>query len=124
MSGFGIFPAVCVDLDSLQIALDGVLVGEQRPANFLGTVAQYSIQDFPWQTIRLHAVHMAQPAEASLKEHGRYAHETSSPEDVRVRNLVLPSDVQQAAKQMEVKAVEASLLPGVSRPRLTAIKES
>jgi len=89
-----IFPAVCVDLDCLQLALDGVLVAEQRPANFSGAVAQFSIQDFPRQTIRLHAVHMAQPAEASLNEHRRYAHEPGSPEDVRVRNLVLPSDVQ------------------------------
>jgi len=68
-------------------------------------------------------VHMAQPAEASLNGHRRYAHETGSPEDVRVRNLVLPSDLQQAAKRTEVKAVKASLLPGVGRPRLTAIKE-
>ena len=64
---------------------------------------------------------MAQPAEASLHEHRRNAHEAGSLEDVCVRDPVLPSYVQQAAEQAEVEAIEASLLSGIHCPRLAAI---
>ena len=108
----GVFPFIDVDHHRLQVALDGVLV------------AQFSVENLPGQTIRLHAVHVAQPTKASLHEHRRNAHEAGSLEDLRVQNLVLPSDLQQAAKRAEVEAVEASLLSSVRRPRLTAIEES
>ena len=66
-------------------------------------------------------MHMAQPAEASLHEHRRNAHEADSLEDICVWDPVLPSYVQQAADQAEVEAVEASLLSGIGRSRLAAI---
>ena len=120
----GVFPFIDVDHHRLQVALDGVLVAEQRSADFPGAVAQFSVENLPGQTIRLHAVHVAQPTKASQHEQRRNAHEAGSLEDFRVRNLVLPSDLQQAAKRAEVEAVEASLLSSVRRPRLTAIEES
>ena len=117
----GVFPAVGVDLHCLQVTLDGVLVAEQGSADFPGTVAQFSVKNLTRQTVRFHAVHMAQPAEASLHENRRNAHEVDSLEDVCVRDPVLPSYVQQAAERAEVEAVEALLLSGIGRPRLAAI---
>ena len=122
----GVFPFIDVDHHRLQVALDGVLVAEQRSADVPGAVAQFSVENLPGRTIRLHAVHVAQPTKASRHEQRRNAHEAGSLEDLRLRNLVLPSDLQQAAKpaEAEVGAVEASLLSSVRRPRLTAIEES
>ena len=89
----GVFPAVGGDLHRLQVALDGVLVAEQGSAGFPGAVAQFSVENLTRQTVRFHAVHMAQPAEASLHEHRRNAHEADSLEDICVRDPVLPSYV-------------------------------
>ena len=120
----GVFPAVGVNVHRLQVALDDVLVVEQGSADFPGTVAQFSVENVTRQSIGFHAVHMAQPAEASLHEYRRNAHEAGSLEDVCVWDPLLPSYVQQAAERAEVVAVEASLLSGIHCPRLAAIGES
>ena len=90
----GVFPAVGVNLHRHQVTLDGVLVAEQGSANFPGAVTQFSVENLTRQTVRFHAVHMAQPAETSLHEHRRNAHEAGSLKDVCVRDPVLPSYVQ------------------------------
>ena len=45
-------------------------------------------------------------------------------QDLGVGDSVLPPDVQQAPKAVEVESVESPLLSGIGRPRLAAIKES
>ena len=119
----GVFPAVSVNLHRHQVTLDGVLVAEQGSANFPGAVTQFSVENLTRQTVRFHAVHMAQPAETSLHEHRRNAHEAGSLKDVCVRDPVLPSYVQQAAERAEVEVIEASLLSGIHCPRLAAALE-
>ena len=57
------FAAVGFDLHRLEVVLDGVLVAEQGSANFPGATAQFSVENLTRQTVRFHAVHMAQPAE-------------------------------------------------------------
>lgn len=119
--GSSVLPAGCVDVGCFEVALDGVFEAQQRST---GAVAQFSVENLSWQALRLHAVNMSKPAEASLNEHRGYARETGALKDLSVSDFVLPFDVQKASKRAEVEPIEASLLSGVGRPRLAAIEES
>lgn len=66
--------------------------------------------------VGLHAVHMAEPQEASLDQQSVHAQQSSA-----FRVSVLHPDVELAAKAVGMETFESPLLPGVGHLRLTAI---
>ena len=51
-----LLPVVWVDSGELEISLEGVLETEQRSACAADALPQFSIEDFSWETVRLHEV--------------------------------------------------------------------
>ena len=73
--------------------------------------------------MRLHAVNVAKPPEASVTEQGGHAQYASMIEHFGVRDSVLPLDFEEVSEAAEVERVEALFLPGVSCPGLAPIQQ-
>lgn len=104
--GSSVLPAGCIDGDCFEVVLDGVCEAQQRSTSTTSAIAQFSVENLSLQALRLHAVDMSKPVEATLNEHRGYAHEISALKDLSVWEFVLPFDVQKLSKRAEVELVE------------------
>ena len=99
-------PAGCIDGGCFEVVLDGVCEAQQRSTSSTSAIAQFSVENLSLQALRLHAVDMSKPVEATLNEHRGYAHEIIVLKDLSVWEFVLPFDVQKLSKRAEVEPVE------------------
>ena len=51
-----------------QVSLDDILEAQQRLTHVMDALPQFSIKDFSWQAVRLHAMCMAEPSKVLLNE--------------------------------------------------------
>ena len=65
-------PSVCIDLGTLHVSFADVFEPQLWSANATGTVSELAVQNFSRQSMRIHAVNMAKPPEASVTEQGRH----------------------------------------------------
>lgn len=90
-----------------------VFLVQQQLTEVVGTLLQFSVEDFSWQVVGLHVVYMFEPLRCLLM----------SSEGMLIRSAHSRT-LQQAPKTVEVKFIELLLLSGIGHPQLTAVKES
>ena len=63
-------PSVRIDLNALHVSFADVFEPQLWSANATGTVSELVVQNFSRQSMRIHAVNVAKPPEASVTEQG------------------------------------------------------
>ena len=66
-------PSVRIDLGALHVSFADVFEPQLWSASPTGTVSEIAVQNFARQSMRLHAVNVAKPPEASVIEQGGHA---------------------------------------------------
>ena len=66
-------PSVRIDLGTLHVSFADVFEPQLWSANSTGTVSELAVQNFSRQSMRIHAVNVAKPPEASVTEQGRHS---------------------------------------------------
>ncbi|VDL92420.1 unnamed protein product [Schistocephalus solidus] len=118
-----VLPGLQVDLQLLQRFLQSVLVASFLTSLLASTNSDISVEKLFEKSLVVHSHQVATPSQLHLPQHGVDAEDSGPLQDFRVRDPVLPSQLQYSAEAFEMEVIQLPGLVRVDGPGLRSVKE-
>ena len=115
------FPCCNVDVEVLHVDFEGVFVALTLASYFSATIAEFTVQQLLGYPAAWHTTNVSCPSSLSFAHGGNDSVEVCSLQNLGVRNLVLPIDVENVAETPEMELLKKFLMSSANGPSFTAV---
>ena len=113
--GCGVFPGGDVDVEVFQVGLQGVFVAPALTSNFSLAMSEFTVEQLFGDSRVRHS--------RGLAHGGDNARELCPLQHLGVGDLILPADVEDAAKTLEMELMELFFVSPVDGPGFAAVQK-